>query len=112
MRHKLGRRDDEGREARHPIVRQTPGKPPEIKFYKSSIRVPNLPFAPGCAGVVAELSVRWFMMRPLDPIRRKGTSVAAVLGTVVFVLLLLLIGGAALFRRLYNDSQRRLDDAV
>jgi DNA recombination protein RmuC len=39
-------------------------------------------------------------------------SVTAVLGTVAFVLLLLLLGGAALFRRLYNDSQRRLDDAV
>jgi DNA recombination protein RmuC len=39
-------------------------------------------------------------------------SVAAVLGTVAFVLLLLLAGGVALFRRLYNDSQRRLDEAV
>jgi DNA recombination protein RmuC len=38
--------------------------------------------------------------------------VEAVFGTVAFVLVLLLIGGAALFRRLYNDSQRRLDDAV
>jgi DNA recombination protein RmuC len=39
-------------------------------------------------------------------------SVTAVMGTVALVLLLLLVGGAALFRRLYNDSQRRLDDAV
>jgi DNA recombination protein RmuC len=36
----------------------------------------------------------------------------AVFGTVAFVLLLLLIAGAALFRRLYDDSQRRLDEAV
>ncbi len=36
----------------------------------------------------------------------------AVFATVAFVLLLLLIGGAALFRRLYEDSQRRLDEAV
>lgn len=37
---------------------------------------------------------------------------AAVFGAVALVLLLLLVGGAALFRRLYDDSQRRLDDAV
>ncbi|WP_459708116.1 DNA recombination protein RmuC [Actinophytocola sp. KF-1] len=51
-------------------------------------------------------------MHSTRPSPGKGTSVEAVFGTVAFVLLLLLVGGAALFRRLYNDSQRRLDDAV
>ena len=37
---------------------------------------------------------------------------AAVFGTVAVVLLLLIVAGAALFRRLYADSQRRLDAAT
>ena len=37
---------------------------------------------------------------------------AAVFGTVAVVLLLLILAGAALFRRLYADSQRRLDAAT
>jgi DNA recombination protein RmuC len=38
--------------------------------------------------------------------------VAAVFGTVAVVLLLLVVLGAALFHRLYADSQRRLDTAA
>jgi DNA recombination protein RmuC len=38
--------------------------------------------------------------------------VAAVFGTVAVVLLLLIVAGAALFFRLYADSQRRLDAAA
>jgi DNA recombination protein RmuC len=37
--------------------------------------------------------------------------VAAVFGTVTVVLLLMLVAGAAMFRRLYADNQRRLDAA-
>lgn len=37
---------------------------------------------------------------------------AAVFGTIAVVLALLLVGGAALFWRLYSDSTRRLDDAM
>lgn len=40
------------------------------------------------------------------------TKVAAVFGTVAVVLVLLIVAGAALFWRLYADSQRRLDAAV
>lgn len=60
-----------------------------------------------------ELSVGCPMMHSnrLKPAER-GHLVAAVFGTVAVVLVLLLVAGAALFRRLYNDSQRRLDDAV
>jgi len=39
------------------------------------------------------------------------TEVAAVFGSVTVVLLLVLAAGAALFRRLYADSQRRIDAA-
>jgi DNA recombination protein RmuC len=43
----------------------------------------------------------------------EGTvSVAAVLATIAVVLVLLLIAGAVLFWRLYNDSLRRADDAA
>ncbi|HEY7597040.1 MAG TPA: DNA recombination protein RmuC, partial [Actinophytocola sp.] len=40
------------------------------------------------------------------------TQVAAVFGAVAFVLLLVLVAGAVLFRRLYADSQHRLDAAT
>jgi DNA recombination protein RmuC len=45
--------------------------------------------------------------------RLEGISpVAAVLGTIAVVLALILVAGAALFWRLYTDSQRRADDAA
>ena len=46
-----------------------------------------------------------------DP-TRKDLSVAAVLGTIAVVLMLLLVAGALLFWRLYQDSLRRADDAA
>jgi DNA recombination protein RmuC len=58
------------------------------------------------------LSVPSVIMSSLLDSTRKDGSVAAVLGAIAVVLVLLLIAGSVLFWRLYQDSLRRADDAA